>query len=176
MAKMRRKRAKRVAEGSLAPTGSARPAAVTLLSRRDYTAAEIRERLADKGFAAEDIDTAVRDLETAGAIDDRRVAAAHVRTAIGVKGRGRRRIEQELMARGVSRDVARAALAESSPDDEAAAIARFLARRRLPVRLDEGARRRLVQQLLRRGFSMGAITEGLRAQAAGYEPDYEPNR
>jgi regulatory protein len=145
-----------------APTSSARTAALALLTRRDYTRRELRDKLTDRGYADEDVMTTIADLEHAGLVDDVRVAAAHVRTSAGVKGRGRRRIEQELAARGIPRDVARTALAAIEDTDERAAIARILSRKRLSGPLDPASRRRIVQHLLRRGFSGDAIHAALR--------------
>jgi regulatory protein len=150
---------------------SARTAAIALLSRRDYTRRELAQRLADRGHDAGEIDAALDGLAHERLVDDRRVAAAHVRTAAGVKGRGRRRIEQELIARGIDRAVARDALAVVSTADERAAVDRFLSRRGVPRRLDAPARRRLLQQLLRRGFPADVAAAALRAHGAA--PDDE---
>ena len=38
-----------------------RATALRLLGRRDYTAAELRQKLADRGFAADDIDACLID-------------------------------------------------------------------------------------------------------------------
>jgi regulatory protein len=145
-----------------APTATARTSALALLTRRDYTRRELHDKLTDRAFTDEDIARTIADLERAGLIDDGRVAAAHVRTSAGVKGRGRRRIEQELLQRGIARETVRAALTAIGDDDERTAIARILARRRTPRLLDPAARRRLVQHLLRRGFSGDAINAVLR--------------
>jgi SOS response regulatory protein OraA/RecX len=95
-------------------------------------------------------------------LDDRRVGAAHVRTAGRVKGRGRRRIALELDARGVDRDLARELMGDVSAEDEAAGIARVLLRKRVPPRPDTETRRKIFQHLLRRGFPAEAITKALR--------------
>lgn len=141
---------------------SARIAALTLLGRRDYTAVELKQRLLDKEYTASDVADAIEALTTDGSINDARVAAAHVRVASQVKGRGRMRIRQELMARGVAKSIAEAALAELPADDEAAAIQKFLARKRVPEKLDQHARNKVFQQLMRKGFTSDAISKALR--------------
>jgi hypothetical protein len=73
---------------------SARDAALALAARRDYTAAELVSRLKDQGHDPGDITHVLDDLRDRGVINDRRVAAAHVRTAAAVKGRG------QCLARG----------------------------------------------------------------------------
>ena len=143
---------------------SARSAALRLLSRRDYTTAEIRARLTDREFDAEEIDAAILSLSEAGLLNDRRVASAHVRTASQVKNRGRLRIRRELEARGIEKTQISEALAELPEADETAGIDTFLRRKRLPSKLQPAERRRLIGQLMRRGFSADAISKALRRQ------------
>jgi regulatory protein len=139
-----------------------RGAALALLGRRDYTAAELRQRLIDKEHAPADVDETIAALIDDGTINDRRVAASHVRVASQIKGRGRLRIRQELAARGIDRHTADALIAELPPEDEAAAIAKFMARKRVPDKPTAIERQKLYQQLLRRGFTSEAISKALR--------------
>ena len=134
-----------------------------MLGRRDLTRAEIRTRLLERGHDLGAVEAAVERLADTSAIDDRRTALAHVRTASRVKGRGRLRIQRELEARGVSKALAREALDQIPPDDDAALIARFVARKagRTGTGTPAG-RRRLFQQLLRRGFSAEMIAKALK--------------
>jgi regulatory protein len=140
--------------------GSPRAAALGLLGRRDYTAAELAERLARRGFPREDIDATLSTLVAAGIVNDRRTAEGHVRQASRLKGRGAWRIGRELQARGIAEDIARQALASLSPEDEREAIRRFLTRR--PRAESPADRRRLFQQLVRRGFAPALIADELR--------------
>ena len=141
---------------------SARITALTLLGRRDYTAAELRQRLLDKEHDAGDVADAIEALSADGTIDDARVAAAHVRVASQVKGRGRMRIRQELAARGIARSIVESVLADLPVEDESAAIRKFLSRKRVPDTLDQAARNRVFQQLMRKGFTADAISKALR--------------
>jgi regulatory protein len=143
---------------------SARVAALRLLTRRDYTKAELRDKLAARDYSSEEIDEALADLASQGLVDDRRAAAAYVRTASRIKGRGRLRIQRELEARGLDRGTIRQALEELPASDETAALERFLQRRRLPARLAAADRRRLFQQLLRRGYTADLIAKALKAR------------
>lgn len=144
------------------PAGSAWTMALRLLMRRDYTAAELRDRLLNKGCTDADADDCVSRLTADRTLDDRRVALAHVRTAREIKGRGRLRIERELIQRGVAPALAHEAVATVPAQDDAAQIARVLARKRLPARLSLAERRRIFQHLLRRGFPADAISKALR--------------
>lgn len=146
---------------------SARSLALRLLGRRDYTAAELRQKLVDRETPPDEADAVIAQLQADGLVDDRRAAAAHVRTAANLKLRGRGRIARELAARGVDAEVAGEALASIAPDAEAEAIAKILSRKRLPARLSQPERRRVFQHLLRRGFSADAISRALRGHGRG---------
>jgi regulatory protein len=141
----------------------ARVIAITLLARREYTTREVEAKLVERGCSTSDAATVTAALVAEGFVDDRRAAAAHVRTAARIKGRGRHRIERELVARGIAKDVVRDLLRDFTPQAEAAAIRRILARKGIPPRPDLADRRRLFQHLLRRGFSSDAVAKALRA-------------
>lgn len=142
-------------------TSQARVAALRLLTRRDYTARELREKLLDREVPEPDISSVLADLTTEGLINDRRVAESFVRVASGVKGRGRQRIARELEQRGVDRAVVRDVLAGLPVEDEVASIRKVLERKRLPARLSVAEHRRIFGQLLRRGFSADLIAKVL---------------
>jgi regulatory protein len=141
---------------------NARAAALRLLGRRDYTVFEMRRKLAARGCDADDVTTTIEGLIGEGLLDDRRVAAAHLRTAARVKGRGRVRIARELAARGIAADIVDETVASLSDEEEASAVERLLVRKRLPARMSMPERRRLFQQLLRRGFRADVIAKVLR--------------
>jgi regulatory protein len=149
----------------------ARVMALTLLSRREYTAHEVQTKLVERGWSAEDAATVIGALVGEGLVDDRRAAAAHVRTAARIKGRGRHRIERELEARGISALIVRDVLGDLTPQAEMEAIRRILARKRTPPRPDPATRRRLFQHLLRRGFSSDAVVKALREGGGGDNDD-----
>ena len=87
-----------------------------------------------------------------------------MRTASQIKGRGQVRIRRELEARGVAPALIREASDSLSADDDRKAIDRFLARKKLPKPIPLPVRRRLFQQLLRRGFASRLISAALRFQ------------
>jgi regulatory protein len=146
------------------PRGSPRAAALILLGRRDYTTRELSEKLTARAFPAAEIESAIRGLTADGLLDDRRVAAAHVRTASQVKGRGRVRIDHELRARGLPQSLIDDVLDRLAPEDESAAIQRVLARRHWPARPTMADRRKMFQHLLRRGFPPDVIAKALREE------------
>ena len=138
-----------------------RAAALTLASRRDYTAAELTDKLRDRGFDADTIAGALDDLRARGVVNDARVAAAFVRTASAVKGRGRIRIARELKARGVSAETISAALDHVPREDELASIRRILNRKKWTPGAPLAARQRMFRHLLGRGFPADLIGKAL---------------
>jgi regulatory protein len=147
----------------------ARVVAITLLARREYTTHEIETKLVERGCSTSDAAIVIAALVAQGLVDDRRAAAAHVRTAARTKGHGRHRIERELAARGIPKDVIRDLLRDLTPQAEAEAIRRILARKRIPARPDPATRRRIFQHLLRRGFSSDAVAKALRADEDSHD-------
>jgi len=136
-----------------------------LLARRELSVKQLRDRLLDREHDREDIDRAIEHLLETKALDDARVAAAYVRTALKVKGRGRVRIQRELHEMGIERDVASAAVAEAFGDvDERALIAQAI-RKKLhgtPTIASPAEYARMYQFLMRQGFSSDAVTAVLR--------------
>jgi regulatory protein len=147
--------------------------ALNLLGRRELSVKQLRERLLDREHAPEDVDRAVDLLLESRALDDARVAAAHVRTALKVKGRGRLRIQRELQAMGIDKDVAGQALADAFGEtDERALIARALQKKlRGRSKISSPAEyARVYQFLMRQGFSPAAVSAALRAHRKGVDP------
>jgi regulatory protein len=142
-------------------TNPARAAALALLSRRDYTAAELARKLLDKEYDRGTVDAVIAALTSSGLLDDRRVAAAHARTAAAVKGRGRLRIARELTARGLSRDLVREVLADLPQGDEVTMIRRILVRRRWPANPTRADRQKMYRHLAGKGFRTDDIFRAL---------------
>ena len=150
------------------PSSALRAVALRLLTRREYTTFELRTKLtARQEYADDEIEQTLASLASQGFLDDRRAAAAHVRSASRIKSRGRLRIQRELEIRGLDRELIRRALDDLPAADEAAALERILQRRGLPNRLPAADRRRLFQQLLRRGFTADLIAKALRQRQEG---------
>jgi regulatory protein len=136
-----------------------------LLARRELSVAGVRARLEDREHPAEDIDAAIAHLLETGALDDARVARAHARTAVTVKGRGRLRVVRELAEMGITRDVAAEAVAEVFGDlDERSLIERALQKklRGRPRIADAAEHARLYQYLMRQGFTPAGVIAALR--------------
>jgi regulatory protein len=149
--------------------------ALQMLGRRELSEKQLRHRLLDRDHSPEDIERAIQLLQENRALDDARVAAAYVRTAIKIKGRGRLRIQHELRDMGIPGDVAAQALAEAFGDtDERALITRALQKklRGKPKIEDAAEYARVYQYLMRQGFSPAAVNAALKAHRRGTDSDY----
>jgi regulatory protein len=143
--------------------GTAKDRALGLLAVRWRSREELRRRLARAGFDPAEIDEALVDLERAGLIEDARFARELVRDQAGRRLSGDRAILAALRQRGISPDVADAALGDAGDE---AARARSLAERlagRLAGLPSEAAYRRLYGALVRRGYPPGVAREACRA-------------
>jgi regulatory protein len=147
-----------------------------MLARRELPVEGVRARLLDRGFAADEVESAIVRLSESGAVDDARVARAYARTAVNVKGRGRLRVRQELLQMGIHGDVIAEALAEVFGDvDERALIAQALQKKlRGRTKLaDRQEYARLYQYLMRQGFSPAGVVAALRRFRTGAMADQD---
>ena len=83
---------------------SAKSVAVRLLSRREHSAFEIRDKLYKREFDEIEIEQAIIDLEKGGWLSDERFAEAYIRMR-QLKGFGPIRISIELNERGVKESI-----------------------------------------------------------------------
>jgi regulatory protein len=147
-----------------------------MLGRRELSEAQVRTRLASRGFDETHIETAIAKLKEVRALDDQRVARAAARLESAVRLRGRRRTLRKVRALGIAEDDARAAVeAVFEEVDEALLLEQALARRLrgASVRdLDRAGLGRIAAALVRQGFGLDAILARLRRKGAP-DPDAE---
>lgn len=147
----------------------AREAALSLLGYRARSAAELRQRLLRKQFPPGIVDQVLEQLDQRGHVDDGAFARAFVRDRLERRPRGRRRLEQELRARGVDAEAASGAVQEAlrdstlSEEDLARRAAEAWLRRAGARARGPDARRRLYAYLGRRGFFGSAAQAAIRA-------------
>ena len=165
-----------LSEARAADPAAAREAALKLLERTRRTRSDLVRRLREKGYAAATIAQVLERLAEVGLVDDVEYARAYLEARSRRRTAGRRRLEQDLRARGVSAEdvkAARARLEErEGHEDEATGARRVIAQAASRyARLDPRARRqRLYALLVRRGFDGDAIEAALREEGGGEEP------
>jgi len=146
----------RVPDAAAAAAGVRENAEKSLLKKlraRSLSVREARGVLRDHELDDEAIDEVVASFERLGYLDDARLAEQLVHSGSDRKGQGRKAIAQTLAKRGVSREVADAAL-EELPDDDferALEFARGKASSMHGLERDVAVRR-LAGQLARRGY------------------------
>ena len=145
--------------------GNAYLDALKMLARRELSEAQIRQRLARREHASDDIDAAVERLRSERAIDDRRVAEAIARTQTSIKRRGKLRIRREIEHAGISRATARSVTDELFADvDGDALLAESLAKRmrgRGKI-ADQKEFNRLFRYLVGQGFESERVLAALK--------------
>lgn len=139
------------------------PTALRILSRRDYSCSELRSKLIDKGFAPDRIEETLTRGQELGYLNDERFATNR---AASLMNQGRAvgyRVLQDLRQRGISDELAEQALARAREDFDEQNLLADLLIQRFPGFAYQSApareKRRVVNFLQRRGFSLGLIMD-----------------
>ena len=136
-------------------------AALRLLTGRDRSEAELREKLKQRGFSAATITATIEKCRDYKYVDDRRYALERSRALLR-SGRGvGAKILLDLRRRGIDETTASQALEAAGSEFDPDQLLREQLQRRFPDFRYAGAeakqRRRVVSFLQRRGFSLGQI-------------------
>ncbi|MBI2836455.1 MAG: RecX family transcriptional regulator [Chloroflexi bacterium] len=135
-------------------------AALGYISYRPRSAAELRQRLAQRGFSPEIRDAVIGKLIELKLLDDSTFAQFWKDNREAFRPQSRRLIRLELKRKGIADDIIDRVVGEV--DDEANAHHAALSRTRQLARADYVTfRRRLGGYLQRRGFSSGVISRTL---------------
>lgn len=132
-------------------------AALRLLRHRDLSLRDLEERLARRGYAADEIERALQRLLGAGLVDDARYARARA-SFLASRGAGDDLIRSELEASGVPSEHVADALSALDPEHVRASA--ILGRR--------GASPRTSRYLLAKGFD-DEVVQALVASGQGGE-------
>ncbi len=139
--------------------------AFALLTRREYSAAQLRERLAKRGCEPPEIAGALAELGRQGFVDDRRYAKLYAEDKRRLQGWGARRIRMELGRAGIAREVIDELFADQEAELDAPSeheVALRLLQRKQPDLGDPKARQRAAAMLARRGISSPVVFAALR--------------
>jgi len=149
-----------------ADQGNPWPTVLRLLTGRDYSHAELRQRLFDRGFEPDRIDDALQRCLELGYLDDNRYALNRA-TSLLTQGRAvGPRVLADLRRHGVSDEVACRALEKALESCDENQLLRSLMDRRFPDFDYDSAslkeRRRVLHYLQRRGYPLSRIMDQLK--------------
>jgi len=143
--------------------------ALRWLTARELSEAQVRDRLADRGYTDAAIGPAVDRLRQERTIDDRRAASAVARTEARVRRRGPRRILGKLIAMQIDRDLAKEVVKELFGETDEQELLETTLERRLRGNFerlkDPLERRKVLAYLVRQGFSASAAASALRQKS-----------
>jgi regulatory protein len=141
------------------PPRTLKARAIGMLARREFSRAELRDRLLTLGAERDAVDGVLDELAVLGFLSDARFAHAVVRQKRGAYAQ--RAIAESLKQKGVVGEAAAEALAALAIDDTQA-LAALWQRRFAHPPADEREKARQVRFLQSRGFSLSAILRLLR--------------
>jgi len=141
---------------------------VRSLAARMQSKAEIEKKLAARDVPPGVAQEAIERVAAYGYIDDASLAGQLAR-GMQSRGYGRRRAEQKLRSRGLSGQIAEAALDEAYGDRDEISLAREALGRRAVA--DDADRRRAIAFLARRGFSARAAWKAVQEATADRPPE-----
>lgn len=139
--------------------------AMNLLKSREYTTAQLRAKLAQGFYPDSVIQHALDYVDSFHYTDDFRYAVDFI--TYNENSKSRKKIEQDLISKGIGKDVIANAWAEweaqGGVQDEQAMIAELLAKKHYnPETTDYKEKQKLFAFLIRKGFSGEQIRKGLR--------------
>lgn len=143
----------------------AKNSAYRYLTIRPRSRRELADKLRDREFSDHIVDAVLEHVTRLGYLDDGKFAAQWAAGRIRGRGFGRRRLEQELRTKGISRDIIKVTLDTLFEEAPEAKTARKEAEKKLRTltRFEpEVRRRRLAGFLERKGFSSEIIRTILR--------------
>jgi regulatory protein len=136
-----------------------------MLGRRELSEAQVRQRLARRGYDEAAIDAAVVRLRSDRSIDDARVAGAIARSETSLRKRGKLRVRRQIEAAGIAADTAQRAVDETFQDLDGDALIAAALDKRLRGRTrieDDREFQRLYRYLASQGFESDRIVPLLR--------------
>ena len=149
---------------------TAKERALAMLDRRDYSRAELLRKLREKGVDETEAAEAVERLVELGFVDDARYAPIIVRHC-AAKGYGPQRVRQELLRRGIPKELWDEAMAQLPVQDDT--IDRLLRSRLKSLHPDRAELKKASDYLLRRGYGWDEIRSALARYDAEIEEEQD---
>jgi regulatory protein len=136
-------------------------AALRLLARHSRSEYELHHRLLVKGFAPPDVAKALERCRALGYLDDERFALERSRRLLREGKAVGWRLQADLRQRGIAEDLAHSTTETAGRELPVQQVLANLLTRRFPTfdfrRSEDREKRRVLDYLLRRGFSRGMI-------------------
>ena len=139
---------------------------LNLLAARAYTTRGLARKLAQKGFEKSEADATIDRLIANGLLNDEKFAEEFARQRLVVAGASKRRVEQLLAQKGISREVAQSASQKVVDEEDVDTIGAMekIARKKLASLGDldlQIKRRRVFGLLARKGYDVDDINQVL---------------
>ena len=132
-----------------------------LLKSQDRTEQQLRQKLCQGNYPAVVVNQAIDYVKSYGYIDDLRYSQQYMEYRESSKSR--RQIMQELLRKGISKEIIQAVFEKKEPVDESALIYKWIAKK--CVDLENATfqeRQKLYLFLLRKGFSSNEINRAIK--------------
>lgn len=137
--------------------------AMNLLQKKDYTESKLREKLREGQYSYDCIDAAIEYVKSYKYLDDERFARDYITYQMEL--RSRNRILQDLMNKGISKDLCERLLneiyEENSSDVETEQIQKLLIKKHYSEDMEYKDKQKVIAFLLRRGYSMESIKHAI---------------
>ncbi len=142
--------------------------AVGSLARRMRSVRDLRRLMTPRAEPGETgqqaIDRVIQRLEDLRYLSDERFAVDFTRLRKENQSHGRRRVQQDLAAKGIAKELVTTTIARAFDDTDEVALARqYAERKRIKPPANEKETARIMGRLLRAGFASTAIWKLLRA-------------
>jgi regulatory protein len=150
--------------------------ALRFIEYRPRSAGETRARLRKWGYDPVDCDRVIAYLEELGLLDDREFARVFTGELVR-KGLGVYRVRSELLKKKLDRELIEQVLTDEYPYEEEGERAREAAERRFTRLSSEDAatsRRKIIDHLIRKGFSRAVADSAFRALGDEVDTQTEP--
>lgn len=137
---------------------------MNLLKTKDYTRRQLADKLKQGEYPAEIIEDAIAYVESYGYVDDERYVRSYIE--YHMQARSRKRIENDLQQKGISRELISKVFDELSKDglemDETSMIQKFLLKKNFHAgTATDKERQKMYGFLYRKGFRADAISRAL---------------
>ena len=140
----------------------AKEKAFSLLSRRSYASAQLRQKL-EEDFSPDCIDRVMERCAELGLIDDLDYAQRAAKDLVHLKHYSLSRVRQELAHRGIGQNEIEDALELFAGYDERQALRQLLEKKYGSVLHDPKGQARAIRGLMRRGYPYGEIRREIEA-------------